>query len=58
MALMRVRALMVPPGNPDFMTRARLVKAGSVTLTGRALGPVTSSTCAPFHVLFSVGPLG
>ena len=34
--LMRVRALMVPPGIPDFMTRTRLVKAGSVTLTGRA----------------------
>ncbi len=35
-SLMRVRALMVPPGIPDFMTRNRLVKAGSVTLTGRA----------------------
>lgn len=34
--LMRVRALMVPPGIPDFMTRARLVEAGPVLLAGRA----------------------
>ncbi len=34
--LVRVRALMVPPGVPDFVTRARLVEAGPVTLTGRA----------------------
>jgi DMSO/TMAO reductase YedYZ molybdopterin-dependent catalytic subunit len=34
--LIRVRALMIPPGIPDFMTRARLVQAGTVTLTGRA----------------------
>ena len=34
--LMRVRALMVPPGIPDFMTRMRLVQAGPVALTGRA----------------------
>jgi sulfane dehydrogenase subunit SoxC len=34
--LIRVRALMVPPGVPDFMTRARLVQAGPVTLRGRA----------------------
>ena len=34
--LMRVRALMVPPGIPDFMTRMRLVEAGPVTLRGRA----------------------
>lgn len=34
--LIRVRALMVPPGIPDFMTRTRLVEAGSVLLTGRA----------------------
>jgi len=27
---------MVPPGIPDFLTRVRLVKAGKVTLTGRA----------------------
>ncbi len=33
--LVRVRALMVPPGLPDFATRARLVEAGPVTLTGR-----------------------
>jgi len=34
--LMRVRALMVPPGIPDFLTRTRLLEAGQVTLTGRA----------------------
>ncbi|HEX9123930.1 MAG TPA: sulfite oxidase [Actinomycetota bacterium] len=33
---MRVRALMVPPGIPDFFTRQRLVDAGPVALTGRA----------------------
>lgn len=37
----RVRALMAPPGIPDFMTRTRLVQAGPVTLTGRAwAGPL------------------
>jgi DMSO/TMAO reductase YedYZ molybdopterin-dependent catalytic subunit len=30
------RALMVPPGIPDFMTRARTVQAGPVTVQGRA----------------------
>ncbi len=34
--LMRVRALMIPPGIPDFMTRTRLVSAGPVTLAGKA----------------------
>jgi len=34
--LMRVRALMVPPGIPDFRTRIRLLRAGDVVLTGRA----------------------
>ena len=34
--LMRVRALMTPPGIPDFMTRTRLVPAGRVTLRGAA----------------------
>lgn len=34
--VMRVRALMVPPGIPDFLTRRRLLEAGPVTLTGRA----------------------
>lgn len=33
---MRVRALMIPPGIPDFRTRVRLVAAGAVTLAGRA----------------------
>src|SRR5262245_2143553 len=34
----RVRALMTPPGIPDFFTRRRLVDAGQVTLRGRAWG--------------------
>jgi DMSO/TMAO reductase YedYZ molybdopterin-dependent catalytic subunit len=34
--LQKVRALMVPPGVPDFMTRSRLVSPGAVSLTGRA----------------------
>jgi DMSO/TMAO reductase YedYZ molybdopterin-dependent catalytic subunit len=40
---MRVRALMVPPGHPDFLTRRRFVTAGPVVLEGRAWsghGPV------------------
>jgi DMSO/TMAO reductase YedYZ molybdopterin-dependent catalytic subunit len=39
----RVRALMVPPGIPDFFTRARIVDAGRHALSGRAWsgeGPV------------------
>jgi DMSO/TMAO reductase YedYZ molybdopterin-dependent catalytic subunit len=35
-SLIRVRALMAPPGIPDFMTRTRLVEAGRVELIGRA----------------------
>jgi DMSO/TMAO reductase YedYZ molybdopterin-dependent catalytic subunit len=34
--LQKVRALMVPPGIPDFVTRTRLVPAGPVRLMGRA----------------------
>jgi DMSO/TMAO reductase YedYZ molybdopterin-dependent catalytic subunit len=34
----RVRALMAPPGIPDFFTRRRLVDAGVVTIRGRAWG--------------------
>ncbi|MGY4959789.1 molybdopterin-dependent oxidoreductase [Streptomyces sp. 900105245] len=30
------RALLVPPGFPDFMSRARMVRPGPVTLEGRA----------------------
>jgi sulfite dehydrogenase (cytochrome) subunit A len=40
---MEPRALLVPPGFPDFMTRSRVVRAGRVGLTGRAWsgwGPV------------------
>lgn len=33
---MLVRALMIPPGIPDFFTRQRAVEAGRVTLRGRA----------------------
>jgi len=33
---MRVKSLMVPPGIPDFYTRARLVDAGPTRLFGRA----------------------
>ena len=33
---MRVRALMIPPGIPDFFTRARTVDAGPVSVRGRA----------------------
>lgn len=32
----RPRAMMSPPGIPDFMTRTRVLEAGSVALTGRA----------------------
>lgn len=40
----RVRALMIPPGIPDFFSRRRLVDRGHVQLRGRAWsgeGPVT-----------------
>jgi DMSO/TMAO reductase YedYZ molybdopterin-dependent catalytic subunit len=40
---MRVRALMIPPGIPDFFSRRRLVDAGHIRLSGRAWsgnGPV------------------
>ncbi|MDQ0754883.1 sulfite oxidase [Arthrobacter sp. B3I4] len=33
---MKVRALMVPPGVPDFFTRQRIMPAGPVMLSGRA----------------------
>ena len=39
------RALMVPPGIPDFMTRERTVQAGGVTIEGRTwsgLAPVAA----------------
>ncbi|GGY39988.1 sulfite oxidase [Streptomyces omiyaensis] len=41
--LIAPRALMAPPGFPDFMSRARVVRPGPVPLTGRAWsghGPV------------------
>lgn len=34
--LIRVRSVMVPPGIPDFLTRTRLVQAGTQTVDGRA----------------------
>ena len=34
----RVRALMAPPGIPDYFTRRRLVDAGHVAIRGRAWG--------------------
>jgi sulfane dehydrogenase subunit SoxC len=34
--LIRVRALMIPPGIPDFLTRTRFLPTGPVSLTGRA----------------------
>jgi DMSO/TMAO reductase YedYZ molybdopterin-dependent catalytic subunit len=37
----RVRALMIPPGIPDFLTRHRLVDAGPVELRGRAWSGTT-----------------
>jgi DMSO/TMAO reductase YedYZ molybdopterin-dependent catalytic subunit len=33
---MRVRALMVPPGIPEYLTRLRVVEAGTTRLSGRA----------------------
>jgi DMSO/TMAO reductase YedYZ molybdopterin-dependent catalytic subunit len=39
------RALLVPPGHPDFLTRERILRPGLVTLTGRAWsgwGPVVA----------------
>ena len=36
LARIQVRALMVPPGIPEFLTRARTVQAGEVELEGRA----------------------
>ncbi|MGF1472588.1 MAG: sulfite oxidase [Rubrobacteraceae bacterium] len=43
-------ALMVPPGIPDFLTRERLVEAGTVHLEGRAwsgFGPVEKVEFSP-----------
>ena len=34
--LIRVRSLMAPPGVPDFLTRTRLVEAGSQRVVGKA----------------------
>ncbi|MEX0801603.1 MAG: sulfite oxidase [Dehalococcoidia bacterium] len=34
--VIQVRALMTPPGVPDFLTRTRILEVGGVTLRGRA----------------------
>lgn len=34
-SLIRVRALMIPPGIPDFLTRTRLLRAGAINLAGQ-----------------------
>lgn len=39
-----VRALMIPPGIPDFFTRHRFVDAGAVRLSGRAWSGVAAIT--------------
>jgi sulfane dehydrogenase subunit SoxC len=42
---MRPRALMIPPGVPEFITRRRIVELGPVTIAGRAwsgFGPITA----------------
>jgi DMSO/TMAO reductase YedYZ molybdopterin-dependent catalytic subunit len=60
--LMRVRALMLPPGIPDFLTRTRLLDAGLVTLTGRAwagrLGVVRVETSSDGGATWSDAQLG
>src|SRR4029453_16736599 len=46
----RPRALLAPPGWPDFMTRERFVRAGAVPLSGRAWSgraPVTGGRVSP-----------
>ncbi len=48
--LIKVRALMVPPGIPDFLTRTRLVEAGPVRLTGRAWAGRLSVHCVEVSV--------
>ena len=60
------RSLTVPPGVPDFMTRARFVEPGRTTLTGRAwsgygsIERVEDSTDggASFHAAALEAPLG
>ena len=42
--LIRVRAIMIPPGIPDFLTRTRLVESGRATLTGMAWAGRSSVT--------------
>lgn len=36
LSLIQIRALMVPPGIPEFLTRTRVVQAGECVLEGRA----------------------
>ncbi|MGD8709798.1 MAG: hypothetical protein PVF40_05360, partial [Ectothiorhodospiraceae bacterium] len=47
---MRVRALMIPPGIPDFFTRRRHLEPGRVTVTGRAWSGSAPITRVEFAV--------
>jgi len=47
---MRVRALMVPPGDPDFFSRQRLAEAGPIEIIGRAWSGVAPVTRVEFGV--------
>jgi len=49
-SLIRVRALMVPPGIPDFLTRTRVLQPGAVTLTGKAWAGRLSVSCVEVSV--------
>ena len=48
--LIRVRSLMAPPGVPDFLTRTRLVEAGSQRVVGKAWAGRLDVTRVEFSV--------
>ena len=48
--LIRPRALMIPPGIPDFMTRTRLLPVGPVTLAGKAWAGRRHISCVEVSV--------
>ncbi|MEU8677216.1 sulfite oxidase [Streptomyces sp. NPDC048560] len=60
------RALMVPPGFPDFMSRARVVRPGAVLLEGRAWSghapvervEVSTDGCRTWSDAALTGPVG
>ncbi|MFD8971062.1 sulfite oxidase [Streptomyces sp. NPDC059593] len=59
--LIAPRALMIPPGFPDFMSRVRVVRPGPVRLAGRAWsghGPVTRVEVGEVGVAGAVGEVG